>query len=152
VDAFSHTERLAKLITLKHDVLTQLHRLAQRQLEVIAADEMDRLMSLLAEKQKLLTQMQRVEQALEPYRQEDANARQWRSAEHRRSCQVTADRANLLLSELLTFEKQAEGGLLQSRDATARELQEASGAYAARQAYVSSPGSAAGGFDLVSES
>lgn len=148
---YSHTERLAKLIQLKHDVLAQLWELSRRQAEVIAADEVDRLMSLLAQKQTLLNQLQRVEVVLEPYRSDDPEARLWKSSEDRRRCQVVAERANLLLQQLVTLEKQAEGKLVESRDRTARELASASSAYAARQAYVPAPTGAHRGLDLMSE-
>lgn len=148
---YAATERLAKLIALKHDVLAQLHSLALRQLQVVADDEVDRLLSLLAEKQVLLTQLQRVEKALNPFREEDADARAWRSHEDRRHCQLVADRANALLAELLQLEKQAEAGLTVSRDNTSRELQAATSAFAARQAYVATPAAPHQGIDLMSE-
>lgn len=152
VDPYDNTDRLAKLIALKHDVLAHLHALAQRQLAVIAADEVDRLMSLLAEKQKLLHQLERIERTLDPFRQQDADARLWRTPQQRRQCQVIADRANILLAELMQLEKQAEAGLIASRDTTAHELQAASSALAARQAYVAAPAAPSQGLDLVSES
>ncbi len=148
---YSHTERLAKLIQLKHDVLSQLWELARRQVEVIAADEVDRLMSLLAQKQTLLNQLQRVEVVLDPFRADDPDARLWKSPEDRRRCQMVAERANALLQQLVTLEKQAEGQLVQSRDNTARELAAASSAFAARQAYVPAPSGARQGLDLMSE-
>lgn len=148
---FSYTERLAKLIQLKHDVLAQLWELSQRQSDAIANDDVDRLMSLLAQKQILLNQMKRVEVALEPYRQDDPECRAWPTAEARRRCQLIADRANALLTQLLTLEKQAEGQLVQSRDATAREVAAATSAFAARQAYVAAPVNARPGLDLLSE-
>lgn len=149
---YSHTNRLAKLIQLKHDVLAQLRELSHRQSEAIAADEDERLMSILAQKQVLLNQLQRVEVVLEPYRSEDPDARAWPSAEERRRCQVVAERANLLLGELLALEKQAESHLVASRDRTSQELAAAAGALAARQAYASTTSSAHPGLNLLSES
>lgn len=148
---YTHTERLVKLIQLKHDVLAQLWELARRQVEVIAADDVDRLMSLLAQKQTLLNQLQRVEVVLEPFRSDDPETRVWRSAEDRRRCQVVAERANALLVQLVTLEKQSETQLVQSRDATARELTAATTAFAARQAYVTAPVATHQGLDLLSE-
>jgi hypothetical protein len=136
---FSHTDRLARLIQLKHDLLAQLHALARKQVEVVAADEVHRLMAILAQKQPLLNQLQAVEQALDPYRREDADARVWASREARRACQVVADRANALLAELLQFERQAEAAVIECRDRTSNELATATSALAARQAYVGGP-------------
>jgi hypothetical protein len=136
---FSHTDRLARLIQLKHDLLAQLHALARKQVEVVAADEVHRLMAILAQKQPLLNQLQAVEQALDPFRREDADQRAWAGAQARRACQVVADRANVLLAELMQLERQAEVAVTQCRDRTASELATATSALAARKAYVGGP-------------
>jgi hypothetical protein len=148
---YTHTERLSRLIQLKHDLLAQLHMLARKQVEVLASDEVERLMSLLAQKQPLLNQLQAVEKALDPFRREDAEQRQWRTPQERRACQVIAERANALLAELLQFERQAEAAVTVSRDQTSRELATATTALAARQAYVSGPATMSPGFDFSSE-
>lgn len=151
MNALNDTEQLAQLVLLKHELLSQLCELARRQLQIIAADDVDRLMSLLAEKQKLLHQLQRVERTLDPFRQQDAEARQWPSPEARRRCQVIAERANALLGELLQLEKQAEGQLVQAHAHTARELEHSTQAIAARNAYVAPVATMPRGLDLMSE-
>jgi hypothetical protein len=146
------TEQLTLLIVQKHQVLVQLRDLARTQLQVIAADDTDRLLSLLAVKQPLLAELQRVERALDPFREQDPERRIWPAADTRRRCQVVAERANALLQELLQLEQQAEGQLVLSRDETAQQLQMSSGAHAARQAYVVVPSlPTSGGLDLLSE-
>lgn len=146
------TEQLTLLIVQKYTVLMQLRDLARTQLEVIAADDTDRLLTLLAEKQPLLSELQRVERALDPFREQDPETRHWPQADLRRRCQVVAERANALLQELLELEQQASGDLSHLRDETAKQLQTASGAMAARQAYAVVPTlPTTGGLDLMSE-
>lgn len=145
------TDRLSQLITAKHEVLTQLRALADRQLAALAADDIDRLLSILAQKQKLLNQLQGLERLIDPFRQQDPEARCWSSPKARRECQVIADRANLLLTEVMALEQQAGAAAVQTRDLTASQLAEVTGALAARQAYVSSSAAAHGGLDLMSE-
>ncbi len=151
MNALTDTEQLARLVLVKHELLSQLCELARRQLQIIAADDIDRLMSLLAEKQTLLHQLQRVERTLDPFRLQDAEARQWPSPEARRRCQVVADRANTLLAELLQLEKQAEGQLVQVHARTARELEHSTQAIAARNAYAAPAATMPRGLDLMSE-
>jgi hypothetical protein len=145
------TDRLSQLITAKHEVLTQLRALADRQLAALAADDIDRLLSILAQKQKLLNQLQGLERLIDPFRQQDPETRRWSSPEARRECQVIADRASLLLTEVIALEQQAGAAAVQTRDLTASQLAEVTGAMAARQAYVASPAAAHGGLDLMSE-
>lgn len=142
----SQTDRLARLIQLKHDLLAQLCALARRQVEVLASDEVDRLIAILAQKQPLLNQLQAVEKALDPFRREEAEQRVWPSKEARRACQVVADRANALLGEVLQLERQAEAAVAESRDRTSQELATATTALAARQAYVATPTTSHAGF------
>jgi hypothetical protein len=153
MNAFEHTARLAQLVELKHEVLTQLCALAQRQIDVVQADEIDRLMSILAEKQPLLELLQRVERSLDPFRQEDPDARRWQAPIDRRRCQQRADRCAVLLTELMAVEKAAEGLLVKAHEQTSRELAAAASALAARQAYVApvASGTRSPGLDLVSE-
>lgn len=145
-------QRLTELIVQKYELLVQLRDMARTQLAVVAADEVDRLLSLLAAKQPLLAELQRVERELDPFREADPEQRQWPTPDARRRCQLIADHANGLLQELLTLEKQAEELLVVNRDQTAEQLQAASGAYAARQAYaVAPPLPNVHGLDLMSE-
>ena len=146
------TDELSRFIQQKHDVLVQLHELARRQLAVIASEDTDRLLALLAVKQPLLNELQRLERALDPYRDQDPQQRQWRQAADRRHCQVIAERAAQLLKELLLLERQAELETIARRDHTATQLQAAGHAMAAKQAYSTAASfPAASQLDLMSE-
>jgi flagellar biosynthesis/type III secretory pathway chaperone len=151
MDSPTDTARLAQLVTLKHDVLLHLRQLAQRQLDIVASEDVERLLGLLAEKQTLLAQLQRIERTLDPYRCEDPDRRTWAASEDRQRCQAVADRANQLLAEVLALEQQAEQRLLGQRNRAARELEDATHARAARQAYVGAANSSPAGLNLLSE-
>ena len=145
------TERLSQLILVKHDLLAQVYQLAQRQIEAVEAQDMDPLMSHLATKPTVLGHLPKVERVLDPFRSQDPEARVWNSAEDRRRCQITAERANVLLKEILALEQQAERQLSQARDATAIQLATANTAMAARSAYAAASPAPQGGLDLLSE-
>jgi flagellar biosynthesis/type III secretory pathway chaperone len=145
------TERLSQLITAKHEVLTQLRALADRQFEALASDDVDRLLTILAQKQKLLNQLQGLERLIDPFRQQDPESRAWPSPQARRECQLLADRASVLLTEIVALEQAASAKAVETRNQTAMQLAEVNSALAAREAYVSPPGMAHGGLDLLSE-
>jgi hypothetical protein len=145
------TDRLAALVRQKHDVLVPLHDLARKQLEAVAADDVDRLLAILATKQPLLAELQRLERALDPFRQQAPEERVWASPAERRACQQTAERANRLLAELMELERQGERALQSYRQVVAEQLQQTSGALAARQAYAAPASAERGGLDLMSE-
>ena len=146
------TDQLCRCILRKHELLVQLHDLARRQLEVVASEDTDRLLSLLAIKQPLLGELQRLERELDPFREQDPQQRVWRCSEDRRRCQVIADRAAQLLQEVMQLERQAETAMIAQRDQTALQLQTSGHAIAARQAYAATPSfPSASQLDLLSE-
>jgi hypothetical protein len=117
------TDHLASLIDQKCDVLSRLRQLATRQAEIAAGGDMTKLLTLLASKQGLLQSLQSVEQQLDPFREQDPDARQWRSLEHRQRARAVAARCESLLSELMLIEKQCAGELSVRRDKIADQLQ-----------------------------
>jgi hypothetical protein len=144
------TERLAALVRAKHDVLEQILALAETQKTVIAEEDMDRLLSILAAKQPLMSELGRLERALDPFRQEDPESRQWRTPADRRACQKWAERAAAMLATLMAIETECDALLRGRRDATARQLTAVGDAIAARRAYAV-VGAAQRGLDLSSE-
>ena len=82
------TDRLAKLIAQKHEILVQLLELVQRQRQIVGEGNMTRLLSLLAAKQPFISQLQEVETDLDPFRSQDPEERHWRSAEFRHTRSV----------------------------------------------------------------
>jgi len=133
------TDRLAALIAAKLQVLEILARLSRRQLAMIDGGEMTALVKLLTSKQTVMSQLQTLEQQLLAFRNDDPEARVWRSSEDRSACQAQADRCNALLAEALTLEKQAEEAMLRRRDMVAKALSAAQSATDARAAYSAMP-------------
>jgi hypothetical protein len=129
------TDILAELIDAKRDILEQVLSLVARQIEQVAAGDMDALMNVLAAKERLLSALQPVETALVPFRSQDPDGRMWRSSADRQRCRESAERCTALLSEILEQEKQTELSMTKRRDDAAEQLQGTHAARRARQAY-----------------
>ncbi len=151
-DRHRATDRLAELIHGKLSVLTQLRELARQQLDLVDKGDMSRLLSLLAAKQALLNELGRVERDLDPFRDEDPVAREWKSADERQRCRQTAEQCNLLLKEIVLLETQGESELTHRRDDVAARLQGVHQAAQAHNAYTAVPAAVHGPFDVSSES
>lgn len=130
------TDQLANLIAAKHKLLTQLQILSKRQLETISQNDASLLLRMLSAKQKMLDHLQTIESQLNPYRSQDPQSRQWRTQQDRQNTAQLAKQCELLLTELMTLEKQGEAVLRRRRDEAAQQLQGAHNAEQARKAYV----------------
>ncbi len=146
------TDLLAELVQQKHDVLVELRELSRRQAEIIAGGDISKLLSVLAAKQALLSRLQQLEPRLEPFRQQDPEARIWRSEADRGQCRQVAERCEAMLKEIILFEKRGEADLITRRDAAAVKLQGTHSASEARHAYTQLGGAGSVGLDLTSES
>jgi hypothetical protein len=144
------TDILAELVERKLRVLVQLRELTVRQPSLIATDDMKTLLRVFAAKQKLLEEIQRLDSHLEPFRSQDPQERVWRSADLQIRCRGAAEQCRRLVEEIKAAEKRDKLDLIERRDTTARQLEEAHAAAAARTAY--RPTIASGGFDIQSES
>ena len=131
------TEMMMQLVRARYTCLVQLRDLGRRQLELIAENNITGLLDLLTVKHKPLGDIQRVEKALDPYRSQDPEKRQWRSAEDRAACARLVEECDKLLKEIVAQEKKCEEAMVEKRDATTLQLHrlhaagEARGAYAA---------------------
>lgn len=146
------TDNLAELVAGKRSCLTELRDLGRRQLELIESGDMTGLLSLLAVKQKSLARLQRIERALDPFRQQDPESRVWRTPEDRQRCAGQAQQCEALLGEIVAQEKHAEGVLVRRRDEAAQRLQGAHFAGQARGAYQGGAAEPISQLDLTSES
>lgn len=131
------TEQLAERIRGKRRVLEQLHQVGQRQGELVASGDVETLLKLLAAKQRLLAGLQQVERDLEPFRDEDPEARKWQSPEHRAACAADAQACRTLLAAVMEMEKQHESAMVVRRDSVAKQLKQAHAAHDASGAYQS---------------
>jgi len=146
------TDLLAESIDEKLRVLVQLHALARRQIELIGeGGDMTALLTVLSAKQNLLAELSKIEEKLDPFRDQDPAGRVWRSEEDRRRCAAAADRCRALIDETLLLEKQGEADLTKRRDRTAAQLQAAGGAARARRAYAHSAAGSRRQIDLTSD-
>jgi len=129
------TQLLADLMRAKRQRLTDLRALALKQAELIAAGSMTALLDLLTVKQRIIEDVQRVEQALQPYRSQTPDQRQWASPDLHDRCVADRDACERLLAEIVLREQQCEQDLVQQRAAAATQLQGVHLADVARHAY-----------------
>ncbi len=144
------TDVLAELIREKRECLLQWRDMGRRQLELIEQGNMAALLDLLAAKQRLLGKMQRIEKALDPFRDQDPEQRRWRTPADRRRCTEQLQQCETLMGEIVNQEKCSEGVLTQRRDEAATRLQGVHNAALARGAYMAQPGREIGQLDLQS--
>lgn len=129
------TDRLAKLVEAKLSCLTQLRDLSSKQLDLIRRSEMSVLMNVLAAKQRTLTTLQRLEAAIDPYRDENPEERPWRTPELRSRCSENNTRCDTLLQEIVKIEKESEATLVSRQAEVSHALQGMHAASEARGAY-----------------
>lgn len=146
------TDQLAELMDRKLACLSQLREIGRRQAALIADGDLTELLRLLAAKQHLIGALQGVERALVPFRDEQPEARQWRSAEARARCARKASLCRQLLAEIVEQEKAGEARLAQRRDDVAQQLNQVHSARRARGAYCAESAPAAHLLDIASES
>lgn len=129
------TDLLTELVARKLRVLVQLRELTVRQPALIEADDAATLLRVLSAKQKLLEEVHRLDEQLEPFRQQDPDSRVWRTVDDRVRCRAAAEQCQALVEELKVVEAQDKHRLVERRDALSRELEHAHAAAEARTAY-----------------
>lgn len=145
------TDELAELICSKRACLLKLRDMGRRQLELIDEGDMTTLLDVLGAKQRFLMKLQQIERALDPFRDQDAEERRWRSSELRDRCATQLRQCETLLAEIVSQEKVSEGALRRRRDEAAVRLQGAHLADQARGAYTGQPRGTINQLDLLSE-
>ena len=146
-----HTDILMQLVRARHACLVQLRDLGRRQMELIAQGNVTSLLDVLTVKQKPLSDLNRIERALDPYRTQNAEQRQWRSPDERAACGRLVSECEAILKETVAMEKHCENVMVQQRDATAVRLQQLRAAGQAQGAYVTSRRADISQLDLTSE-
>jgi hypothetical protein len=130
------TDRLIALIDAKHTVLSHLHDLAQRQFALASERDAAGLVSLLAAKQKLLDALSALEERLDPFREQDPQARLWKSPAERARCASVAENCRNLLDEIMALDQRGMKLLKDRQQATLATIHAAHDAAHARSAYV----------------
>jgi hypothetical protein len=150
-DNFKQTDVLKDLIRVKRECLLQLREMGRRQLALIEEGDLTSLMDVLAAKQRPLVTLQRIERALDLFRNQDPQQREWRSAADRVQCAEQLKQCETLLAEIVSQEKCCEIALIRRRDEAAARLQGAHLAGHARHAYLPQAGAWPSQLDIVSE-
>ncbi len=146
------TDLLAELVRGKLECLSRLRDMGHRQLEFVSGDQTTELLDVLAAKQQVLLRLQQIERQLAPYRDQEPNARRWRTPEQRQLCARQLEACEVLLREIVAQEKNAEQELMRRRDDLATRLQGMHVADRARGAYQAETQPPARRIDLSSES
>ncbi len=147
----SQTDLLSELIDRKYQCLAQLRDMGRRQFELVSEGSITGVLDVLSARQELLARLQSVERALDPFRDQDPDARRWRFPEKRRRCAEQLARCETLLAEILAQEKQSEQELTRRRDEVAHRLTGIHRAGQARGAYATSCTPETHQLDLSSE-
>jgi hypothetical protein len=145
------TDILMQLVRARYTCLVQLRDLGRRQMELIDQGNVTGLLDLLTFKQKPLSDIQRVEKALDPYRTQDPEKRQWPSADERAACARLVEECDKMLKEIVVQEKCCEELMVRKRDATALDLQRLRAAGQAHGAYMTPARVGISQIDLSSE-
>lgn len=145
------TQLLAELIHRKCECLVKLHQLGRRQLALIDGGEMTVLLDLLATKQRSLIELQRIERALDPFRDQPVDERRWATPAARQDCAERLRRCESLLQEIVGQEQESERRMVRRRDEAAARLQTVHCAGVARGAYTTGPADGCTQLDLSSE-
>jgi len=144
------TDQLRGWLDRKQAVLSQLCQLAHRQVDFVQQGDMGHLLGLLTAKQKLLQELQQIERQLDPFRDQDPERRQWRSATDRAHARQIAQQCDSLLAEIMQLEKRCETELVRRRDAAANRLQGSHNAAQATEAYAPGHSRRGGRLDISS--
>lgn len=146
------TDQLVQLIDKKHEVLTQLLTLSQYQLRLAGhSDFIDDLMRVLAAKQTLIERLTHIDRTMDPFRQQNPEARVWRSASERTQCSQKAQHCEVLLTELKEIEQKSTEIVTTHRDEISRMLQETHTSADSASAYHDMNVPTSRGFDLTAE-
>jgi hypothetical protein len=145
------TDLLLELVDRKRQILAQLCQQGLRQHDLIDRNELGELLHVLALKQQLIAALEKTERELDPFRDQTAEERRWRTPAERARCAKLLDDCETLLAENLRQERQSEAVLRRRRDETASRLEVSHTAGQARHAYVQQGEPGLRQLDLCSE-
>lgn len=148
---YTVTKNLVRLIQLKRELLGRIYELVQRQHRCVEKQEISRIMPVLSAKQQLIDHLQQVERELDPYRNDDPEARLWERPQDRQACADQAAENKKILAQILALEKNCEEELVAQRASTVEQLHANRTAREALQAYRPQVSGAGGRLDLSSE-
>ncbi|HEV7282503.1 MAG TPA: hypothetical protein VGN57_20030 [Pirellulaceae bacterium] len=132
---FAFTDLLADLMTQRLGTLDELVKLARRQRELAQEGSLVGVVEALNAKQPLVDQLLAIERALDAYRDDDPEARVWRSDELRSRTRRMGELSQPLLAETLTIENECERLLTVLKEDVGTQLGASQGVDLARRGY-----------------
>ena len=136
MNAPHNTQTLDQLIDARLSCIVRLEEYSKRQAKLVEDQEITTLLDLLAEKQKTLALLERIERAIDPFRDEDPEQRKWASPELRIRCSEKSEKCETLLAQIFERDRRSEQLLSAKRDHAAQMLQETHHASQTRGAYI----------------
>jgi hypothetical protein len=122
-----------------------------RQLELVREGKVNLLLDLLSARQRAMLHLQKIERELDPFRTQDPESREWRTAADRERCAGLLAQCESLLAEIIAQEKQSEREMVRRRDEVAGRLQCVHTGREVHGAYFSAPGPEGTRLDVVSD-
>jgi hypothetical protein len=143
--------RLLGLLTRQRDLYCQLHGLAERQRELIGADDADGLLRLLSQRGRLVECLKRLNEELAPLRERGPEIVGAMSEAARVRARGLVMEANELVQRILKQDEQDTVVLSGRKDAVARELAQTALGRKAQVAYAERSGDRAKYVDQTDE-
>lgn len=144
------TAQMAALVEQRHDVLSEILRVTERQEAAIEAGLVQQLMAALNEKQTHVDRLRRIQEALKPMAEVPAENRLWTDPAERQRCRDTLRDSETLQAEILAIDQRCERAMIQRRDELFDSLGRTTGAAAAARAYATGGGSIRAGQGVAS--
>jgi len=118
------TERLTTLIAERHRTLSRLRNVSAKQFQVLQRQSLNELHGLLAAKQTLIEDLVRLDQEIDPFRDEDPERRVWANPEQREACRQLVAECARWLAEVKELEAGAERLARQQLDETSKSMEQ----------------------------
>jgi hypothetical protein len=139
------------LLTRQRDLYRQLHGLAERQRELIAADDADGLLRLLSQRGRLVECLKRWAEELAPLRERGPAIVEAMSEAARARARELVTEANELVQQILKQDAADTAALSGRKEAVARELAQTALGRTAQAAYAERSGGRAKYVDQTDE-
>lgn len=147
-DSAEYTEFLLQCMVERLEIARALQSLGRSQADAVDGADINATLRILARKQSLLEQLRILGQRLQPYFQDDPEARIWESPDRRHVCQQIADEGSRLLCEATQVDACLLDDMAQRRDALAAQLQDGTDSILAHSAYTAGNGLGISSLDI----
>ncbi|MCG3180684.1 MAG: hypothetical protein BIFFINMI_03047 [Phycisphaerae bacterium] len=135
-------EELLDLLHRQHKLYQELHRLAQQQRSLIAAEDPSGLLAILSSRQRLIDQLSRINSRLEPVRADWKRIEQRLSTEQRKTAGRLVEQVGQLLAEILAADEADSRTLSARKAATGEQIRNLAAGSQVQAAYRRAAGAA----------